>query len=493
MKNEFFEKILNAEEGRPFNTTVSSNGDEFDTIAQISEGEEGELNVTLQSYIGPFLDSNDTETTMILPTLPRFRLDPSSYDITSDKTGRKVPLYLGGGPQVLGPGIEHQRVIDGRNISLAEPVRAKTLTLWYEGIWAEDWRTNSDKQQVTISHEDFAVSKVPPHGTNNFFIEITKPTPGKPSIEWDISDTFQGVIVRTDKGKPFVKVAIAPANGRDITWGDYIARIEAKHEDLEIKDIVLHIWRTDESEMDLEAITALEKTISYSLSFMNSAWCRPKVAIAWRETWSDSVWRGTWVPVWGAWQTTRPTKQDRNKNWMPIVTNAEKVLEQVLRNIRKDHHPVIERYVHNTMALDRGDWTSSVTASVAILQRLAIDSGFRIERRGLELWDGIAKYLRSKAVERPYYYIGWGEEARHLIEMGEPHDHLVKAITELRNRVTAHWVNEPSDNASWLGQQAVYYVESALHAELAPKVPMWDRTRASHHPPKSDPSEEIEK
>ena len=60
---------------------------------------------------------------------------------------------------------------------------------------------------------------------------------------------------------------------------------------------------------------------------------------------------------------------------------------------------------------------------------------------------------------------------------------MVKAITELRNLVTAHWVNDPPENAIWLAQQALYYVESALRAELAPKVPMWDRTRAFHHPP----------
>ena len=314
-------------------------------------------------------------------------------------------------------------------------------------------------------------------------MEVKRPETDQPPIEWDIGDTHQGVIVRTDKDKPFIKVAIAPADERDITWEEYIARIEVEYEDLEIKDIVLHIWRTDEAEMDLTAITALEQTMSRSLSFMNSTWCRAKVVIAWKETWSDSVWRGTWTPVWGAWQPTLPARRNRHKNWMPIETEAEKVLEQVLRNIKNDHHPVIERYLHNTMALDRGDWISSVTASAAILQRLAMNSGFRIERRGLELSRGIAQYLRSKAVERPFYYVGWGEDAERLIEEGEPHDHLVKAITELRNLVTAHWVNDPPENAIWLAQQALYYVESALRAELAPKVPMWDRTRAFHHPP----------
>ena len=170
---------------------------------------------------------------------------------------------------------------------------------------------------------------------------------------------------------------------------------------------------------------------------------------------------------------------------MPRGTKAEKVLEQVLRNIRKDHHPVIDRYLHNTMASDRGDWTSSVTASVAILQRLATNSGFRIERRGLELWDGIAQYLRSKGIERPYYFVVWGEEAERLIEEGQPHDNLLKAITELRNNVTGHWLkDEVPENVSWLAQQALYYVESAMHAELAPAVPQWDRTGILHHPPK---------
>ena len=180
--------------------------------------------------------------------------------------------------------------------------------------------------------------------------------------------------------------------------------------------------------MDLTAITALEQTMSRSLSFMNSTWCRAKVAIAWKETWSDSVWRGTWTPVWGAWQPTLPARRNRHKNWMPIETEAEKVLEQVLRNIENDHHPVIERYLHNTMALDRGDWISSVTASVAILQRLAMNSGFRIERRGLELSRGIAPVSEVQSgLKGLFTTVAWGEDAERLIEEGEPHDHLVKA------------------------------------------------------------------
>ena len=144
-----------------------------------------------------------------------------------------------------------------------------------------------------------------------------------------------------------------------------------------------------------------------------------------------------------------------------------------MRNIREDHHPIVGRYLHSTRAMDNGDWASSVTASVAILQRIASRTG----------WRGVAKHLRTIGVDRPYHFTGWGEEAERLLEEGEPHDHLVKAFTELRNLVTAHWVNDPPENATWLAQQALYYVESALRAELAPKVPMWDRTRAFHHPP----------
>ena len=158
---------------------------------------------------------------------------------------------------------------------------------------------------------------------------------------------------------------------------------------------------------------------------------------------------------------------------MPMEAKAERVLEQILRNIREDHHPIVGRYLHSTRAMDNGDWASSVTASVAILQRIASRTG----------WRGVAKHLRTIGVDRPYHFTGWGEEAERLLEEGEPHDHLVKAFTELRNLVTAHWVNDPPENATWLAQQALYYVESALRAELAPKVPMWDRTRAFHHPP----------
>ena len=374
MKDEFFEKILNAVENRPFITAVTSDGEDFETIAQISESQDGRLKVTLQTDAGLPMGPDSAEATMTLPAFSPFGFFAVGNAFNGLDSGRGIRLLRGDLPTIpLGSG-ESERVIDGRSISLTDPVRAKTLTLWYEGIRAEGWDTNSDKQAVSITHGGLSATEIPPHGATEFFMEVKRPETDQPPIEWDIGDTHQGVIVRTDKDKPFIKVAIAPADERDITWEEYIARIEVEYEDLEIKDIVLHIWRTDEAEMDLTAITALEQTMSRSLSFMNSTWCRAKVAIAWKETWSDSVWRGTWTPVWGAWQPTLPARRNRHKNWMPIETEAEKVLQQVLRNIKNDHHPVIERYLHNTMALDRGDWISSVTASVAILQRLAMNS-----------------------------------------------------------------------------------------------------------------------
>ena len=491
MKDEFFEKILNAVENRPYMTTVARNGEELQTIAQISEGEDGQLRVTLQSDVGPPIGPDDAKTTITLPSPSEFGFTSVANAITGAHNSRKVPLYPRDHLPFPYANGESERVIDGKSINLADPVGAKTLTLWYEGIWAEGWDTNSDKQAITISHGDSDATEIPPHGTTDFFIVVAKPEPGKHSVEWDIGDTHQRAIVRTEQDKPFVKIKIAPADDRDITWDEYIARIEVERGDFEIEDVTFYIWRMDEAEMDLTEIAALEEAISHGLSFMNSTWCRAKVAIAWRETWFDNRWRGTWTPVWGAWQATRPTRRNRHKNWMPMETEAEKVLEQVLRNIRKDHYPVVERYVHNTMAMDNGDWISSITASVAIVQRLATNAGFRIERRGLEAWDGIAQYLRSRGIHRPYYYFGWGDEAERLIESGQPHENLLKAITELRNNVTGHWLkDEVPENATWLAQQALYYVESAMRAELAPRVPMWDRTRAFHHPPKPDPSGE---
>ena len=493
MKEEFFEKVLHVVEGRPFMTTATRTGQSSRTIAQIREGNQGQLTVVLQDQLNPMLELDDDPETITLPHLGYFEpfamttIYNGSMDAHDAKT---VPLYPYEDRSFPFPNGETTRIINGESIALVKPVSAKTLTLWYEAIRAEGWDTNAGEEALTISHGDRFVTEIPPHGTAEFYMEVRRPEANQPPIEWDIGDTHQGVIVRTDKDKPVIEIGIAPADDRDITWDEYIARIEVEYEGLEIKDIVLHIWRTDEAEMDLAAITALQETISRSLSFMNSTWCQAKVAIAWKETWSDSVWRGTWTPVWGAWRATSPARRNRHKNWMPIETNAEKVLEQVLSNLRKDHHPVIERYLHNTMALDRGDWISSVTASVAILQRLALNSGIRMERRGLDLWQGIAQYLRSKSVERPYHYVGWGEEAERLIEEGDPHDRLVKAITELRNLVTAHWVNDPPENAIWLAQQALYYVESALRAELAPGVPIWDRTRAFHHPPIPDSLEQ---
>ena len=79
------------------------------------------------------------------------------------------------------------------------------------------------------------------------------------------------------------KFSIAPADDREITWGEYVARIWIEHEEFEIKDVEFHVWRYDEAEMDLTEVRQLERVFSHSLSFMNSAWCRPKVAIAWRR------------------------------------------------------------------------------------------------------------------------------------------------------------------------------------------------------------------
>ena len=84
---------------------------------------------------------------------------------------------------------------------MTDPVRAKTLTLWYEGIRAEGWDTNSDKQAVSITHGGFSATEIPPHGATEFFIEIAKPELRNNPIEWHISDTHQGIVIRTRRGE----------------------------------------------------------------------------------------------------------------------------------------------------------------------------------------------------------------------------------------------------------------------------------------------------
>lgn len=490
MKDEFFDKVLNVVENIPFLTTVTRDGRVSQTIAQIREVRHGELAVVLQEEVSPLFGSDDAETTITLPNsrygepFGMIRVNQGFADTPSERT---VPLYPDQARPLPGIQDESRRIINGESVALVEPVSAKTLTLWYENIWAENWVTNVDREAITVSHGDASKTEIPPHGATDFFIAFGTPEMGRPPIEWDIGDTHQSVIIRTDQENPFAKISIAPAGDRDIYWDEHVARMWVEREECEIKDVGFHVWRIDDSAMDLSEMRQLERVFSHSLSFMNSTWCRPKVTIAWSETWSDSQWWGTWFPVWGSWKPTTTAKRNRAKNWLPMDVGPEKVLSQVIRNIRDDHCPVVERYVHNAMALESGDWISSITASVAILQKLAIDSGFSIERRGLALWDGISKYLRSKAIERPEYYVGWEKEAKRLIEDGEPHDNLVKAITELRNRFAAHWADdEIPENAAWLAEQAIYYVEAALRAELAPGAPMWDRTRAFHHPPIPD-------
>ena len=133
MKDEFFEKILNAVEDRPFITAIARNGEEFETIAQISEGDGGQLRVTLQSDSGPRLGSDDAEATITLPTRSKFRFALSPKDMTAAYGEIKVPLYTADGSRFLYANNEFERVINGKSISLTDPVRAKTLTLWYEG------------------------------------------------------------------------------------------------------------------------------------------------------------------------------------------------------------------------------------------------------------------------------------------------------------------------------------------------------------------------
>ncbi len=446
----------------------------------------------MQEEVRTLFGSDDAATTITLPDTPYgdpFDIPTLARSTQMVHSGRTVPLFANNAHPFSHANGESRRIINGESITLVEPVRAKTVTLWYEGIWAEALTTDADKEAVTISHGDFSKTEIPPHGANQFFIEVKKPEIDQHPIEWDIGDTHQGVIIRTDQESPIVTISMTPADDRDIFWSEYAARVWVEHGEFEIKDVGFHVWRNDGAAMNLEEVQLIQRAISHGLSFTSSTWCRPKVAIAWKETWSDNQWWGTWTPLWGAWEPTSPAKKNRTKNWMPMGVRLEKVLEEILRNIGEDHYPVIARYVHNTTARDNGDWMSSVTASVAILQRIAIEAGFDREKCGPELWKQISAYLRSKEIERPYYYVGWGEEAKRLIEDGKQHDNLVQEIAKLRNQVTAHWLKDgPPLNAAWLAQQAIYYVETAMRAELAPTVPMWDRTRAFHHPPIPDSS-----
>ena len=226
MKDEFFDRILNVVESRPFITTIDDDEGKFRTIAQISEGKDGQLWVTLQSNLGSQMELEDTEVTMTLPAAPRFGVSALIKRTTAIRSERKVPLYPAQDPPFSYANEESERVIDGRSISLADPVSAKTLTLWYEGIRAEGWDTNSDKQAVTIRLGEFASTQIPPHGTSEFFIAVTKPEPGKHPIEWDVSEIDQGVFIRTAEEIPFIKISITPSEDRDITWGDYISESE---------------------------------------------------------------------------------------------------------------------------------------------------------------------------------------------------------------------------------------------------------------------------
>ena len=153
MKDIFFQKILNTVEHRPYMTTVTREGENVQTIAQICEGAYGDLNVTLQTQVGPLHGYDGSETTIALPSpLESGRLGVLP-GLQNDRVGREtrsVPLYPGEADPFLHENNEFKRIINGENINLANPAMAKTVTLWYEGIWAEMWNTNVDKQSVTV-------------------------------------------------------------------------------------------------------------------------------------------------------------------------------------------------------------------------------------------------------------------------------------------------------------------------------------------------------
>ena len=88
-----------------------------------------------------------------------------------------------------------------------------------------------------------------------------------------------------------------------------------------------------------------------------------------------------------------------------------------------DHYPVVERYVHNTAAM--AQWRlDKLSYRISGYPSKTGNKG-RFQNRTDEetCAQGIAKYLRSKSIERPYDgYVGWqGDEGKYLIEEGKPH------------------------------------------------------------------------
>ena len=134
MKDDFFQKELNATENQPFMTTVTAGGRTSQTIAQIREGEHGELSVTLQGEVGSLLGPDDTETTITLPS----SIGSRSYSSLPDDGGRTIPLHPRENIPFLAQNGESERTINAASIALLEPVRAKTLTLLYNDIGTED-------------------------------------------------------------------------------------------------------------------------------------------------------------------------------------------------------------------------------------------------------------------------------------------------------------------------------------------------------------------
>ena len=104
---------------------------------------------------------------------------------------RTVPLYPERDLAFAFPDGETNSIINAESIDLVEPVSAKTLTLWYEKIWAAIWTTNVDKEAVTISHGGFSKTEIPAnHGSvHEFFMEVKRPEPHQPPIEWSHQKT----------------------------------------------------------------------------------------------------------------------------------------------------------------------------------------------------------------------------------------------------------------------------------------------------------------
>lgn len=416
MRSEFFESVIMLEEGRPYLTCTVDDGHYERQVI-------AQISVDQDgALVATVTEASEGrfpfgELELGSPSSIRLRL-PKRDHLLSQKDDSES-IWVRGTPENSEWTTYPMRILlETDQIYLTQPpVAAGQLWLWYEGVWDPAWRLTG---YVGGEAAEFAVE----------------------------CDEYRATV--------FV-------DPHDMTGEG---------------DVELKVVRKDRARMSVEELNRVVSDWDHTLAFMRGYPTAAKVGIA---RFDDCVYRGTTPATWAFWRWNFPREGLGEWNWVPLEgTTFETIASEILARIDDRRKRIVQRYSHAAAAFHRGDWMSTVTATVAILEHLARERpGPSVGKRAVTKL--IPQYLEEIGVERHFDSAGWKDEGDDL----GPEEYPIQELVKLRNSVTAHWDPraEIPENALWLTSQALYYVEACIKMELAPSVPQLDRTRGFHHFP----------